>query len=400
MARKEGKQGMSSTIVARRLLGPEATVERPRITVDGGLIVAIESLSPQQFERAAAEFRFPDATLLPSFVDVHVHGAAGHDVMEGTAAAFDAVSGHLTRHGVGAYVPTTVTASVEETLRALAGMAREIGRRTAKEFAVATPLGIHLEGPFLSPAKRGVHTAALLQPASIELFERFWQAAEGRILLLTMAPELPGALELIEHATALGVRCSLGHSNATLAEARAAFKAGAVSATHTFNAMRGLDHREPGLLGFVLDNEDLYAEIIADGFHVDPLVVNLFAKSKRADRVLLVTDAMSATGMPDGRYKLGGMDVEVVEGRCTADGAIAGSVLTMDRSLRNYRQFTGADLPTAVQAASANPARLLGQDGAWGSLAVGQPANIVALSPAGEVIENFLHGLPSQGNFA
>ena len=386
---------MMSTIVARRLLSPEGMLEYPRLTVEGGVILAIESLSPEEFERAPTSHRFPDATLAPSFLDIHVHGAAGHDVMEGTPAAFEAVGRHLAGHGVGAYLPTTVTAPLDETLRALSGTAREIARRAASIKSGATPLGIHLEGPFLSHAKRGVHTAALLQPASIEHFDRFWQAAEGRILLMTVASELPGALELIAYATKLGVRCSLGHSNATLAEARAGYRAGAVSATHTFNAMRGLDQREPGLTGFVLDEEELYAEIIADGFHVDPSVVRLFSKAKRIDRVLLVTDGMSATGMPDGQYKLGEMEVDVVNGRCTSNGAIAGSVLTLDRGIRNYTQFTGAGLPQAMQAASANPARLVARDSQWGSLAANRPANIAVVSAAGEVVESFLRGVPT-----
>lgn len=385
---------MSSTITARRLLGTEV-MDYPLLTVEDGIIVAVESLSREAFERQPVTYRFPEATLVPSFLDVHVHGSAGHDVMEGTPETFEGISRYLAQRGVGAYLPTTVTASLDETLRALAGMAREIGRRQGGTLSGATPLGIHLEGPFLSHAKRGAHTAALLQPASIELFDRFWQAAEGRVLLLTLAPELPGALDLIAHASKLGVRCSLGHSNATWAEAQAGHAAGAVSATHTFNAMRALDHREPGVAGFVLDEDALYAEIIADGIHVDPAVVRLFAKAKSEDRVLLVTDGMSATGMPDGRYKLGDMDVDVVEGRCTTDGAIAGSVLTLDRAIRNYMQFTGASLSAAVRAASGNPARLLNLDGQWGSLAISRAASITVLSPRGEVVESFLRGLPT-----
>ncbi len=388
---------MSSTITASRLLSSGHALRHPLLTIEDGAIREIRGLSDEEFERMPVAHRYPDATLVPSYLDVHIHGSAGHDVMEATPEAMQAIGVHLARHGVGAYLPTTVTASRDETLRALGGLAREIARSEQGSLVGAIPLGIHLEGPFLSHAKRGVHTAALLQPASIELFDRLWQAAEGRILLMTIAPELPGALELIAHASALGVRCSLGHSNATLPEAQAGQAAGAVSATHTFNAMRALDHREPGLTAFVLDEDSLFAEIIADGIHVDPMLLRLFRKAKGAERILLVTDGISATGMPDGRYKLGEMMVDVADGRCTSHGAIAGSVLTLDRAVRNFIEFTGASLETAVDAASRNPAKLIGQDARWGSLTTGRPANIAVLSSAGEVVESFLNGRPTMG---
>lgn len=386
---------MATTIKARRLLGPQGPVEYPLVTLEAGTIANIEPLAPSDWQRQPATHVFAEATLAPAYLDVHIHGCAGHDVMEATPAALDAIGGFLVRRGVGAYLPTTVTSTRDETLRALTGLAAEIARRTAAPTTGAVPLGIHLEGPFLSHTKRGVHNAALLEAPSIPLFDRLWQAAEGRILLMTVAPELPGALELIAHATALGVRCSLGHSNATAAEAHAGRAAGACSATHTFNAMRAIDHREPGLAAYVLDDASLFAEIICDGIHVDPLMVRLFLKAKGEDRAILVTDSISATGMPDGTYRLGEIEVEVHDGRCTANGVLSGSVLTLDRGVRNLMEFTGTALQTAVAAASRNPAQLIGQDAAWGALAVGRPANLTVLSPAAEVIETFLAGRPA-----
>jgi N-acetylglucosamine-6-phosphate deacetylase len=227
------------------------------------------------------------------------------------------------------------------------------------------------------------------------LFDRFWQAAEGKICLMTIAPELPGAMELIAHASALGVRCSMGHSDAKVCESEAGYLAGACSATHTFNAMRAIDHREPGLAAYVLDKRSLFAEIICDGIHVDPLMVRLFLKSKEEDRIILVTDGMSATGMPDGTYMLGDMVVEVRDGRCTSDGTLAGSVLTLDRGVQNLMKFTGATLKTAVAAASCNPSQLMGIEDEWGSLGTGRAANITVLSPSAEVIQTFLAGRPA-----
>ncbi|WP_179639492.1 N-acetylglucosamine-6-phosphate deacetylase [Tunturiibacter empetritectus] len=383
---------MVSTIAARRLISSGLVIEYPLVTVEDGRISQIASLNAADHERVQATHSFREATLVPTYVDIHIHGCAGQDVMEADSKALNAIGSYLSSRGVGAYFPTTVTSPTDETLRSLTGLATEIRRWAESAGHGATPLGIHLEGPFLSHLKRGVHTDALLEAPSISLFDRFWQAAEGQIRLMTIAPELPGAIELIAHATALGVRCSMGHSDAKVCEAEAGFIAGARSATHTFNAMRAIDHREPGLAAYVLDKHSLFAEIICDGIHVDPLMVRLFFKAKERDRIILVTDGMSATGMPDGTYMLGDMNVEVRDGRCTSDGVLAGSVLTLDRGVQNLMNFTGANLGTAVAAASRNPSRLMGIDDSWGSLEEGRTANIAVLSSSAEVIQTFLSG--------
>jgi N-acetylglucosamine-6-phosphate deacetylase len=383
---------MIGTIAARRLISASKVVEYPLVSVEDGRVSRIESLSAEEHKRVQARHHFPEATLVPSYVDIHIHGCAGHDVMEATPEALNTIGAYLASRGVGAYFPTTVTSPRDETMRSLAGLANEIGRGTS--YRGASPLGIHLEGPFLSHLKRGVHTDTLLEAPSIALFDRFWQAAEGKIHLMTIAPELPGSAELIAHATALGVRCSMGHSDARVCEAEAGFVAGARSATHTFNAMRAIDHREPGLAAYVLDKRSLFAEIICDGIHVDPMMVRLFVKAKDEDRIILVTDGMSATGMPDGIYMLGDMEVEVRDGRCTSNGTLAGSVLTLDHGVQNFMEFTGASLKTAVAAASHNPSQLMGIDDSWGTLEAGRAANITVLSPSAEVIETFLAGQP------
>jgi N-acetylglucosamine-6-phosphate deacetylase len=383
---------MISTIAARRLMSTGGVMEYPLVTIEDSRVSRIESLTASDHERVGATHRFPEATLVPAYIDIHIHGCAGHDVMEATPEALGAIGAYLASRGVGAYFPTTVTSSRDETMRSLAGLAVEIERGPEGRHHRATPLGIHLEGPFLSHSKRGVHTDALLEAPSIALFDRFWNAAEGKICLMTIAPELPGAAELIAHATALGVRCSMGHSDARVCEAEEGFVAGARSATHTFNAMRAMDHREPGLAAYVLDKRALFAEIICDGVHVDPLMVRLYSKAKDEDRIILVTDGMSATGMPDGTYMLGDLEVEVRDGRCTSNGTLAGSVLTLDRGVQNLMEFTGASLSTAVAAASHNPSQLMGIDDKWGSLDVDRMANITVLSSTAEVIQTFLAG--------
>jgi N-acetylglucosamine-6-phosphate deacetylase len=335
-------------------------------------------------------------TLTCGFFDVHTHGAMGHDVMSATAPQLAEMQLFLARHGVANYLPTTVTAPVDTTLRALNSLAKFIEAEPQPMQAQAR--GIHLEGPFLSHEKRGVHPVASLQRPSIELFQRFQEAARGHIRLLTIAPELDRSAELIAYATSTGVRCSLGHTNASAAEARLGISAGATSATHTFNAMRPLDHREPGVLGVVLDEGRLYAELICDGVHVAPELVRLWLKAKGRDRAILVTDAMSAAGMPDGRYFLGEFEVSVAEGRAllAADlergvHTLAGSVLTMDHAVANLQRFTGASLAEATRLASENPAAMLGLSQVT-RLAPGSAANLNRFDGSGHLVATYIRG--------
>jgi N-acetylglucosamine-6-phosphate deacetylase len=336
---------------------------------------------------------FPGATLAPAFLDVHIHGAAGHDVMEATPETLAVVSRFLAGRGTGSFLATTVTAPLDPTLRALEGLARRIKEAQSPDWQGAQPLGIHLEGPFLSHAKRGVHPPEHLLAPDISIFDRFFDAADGHIRLMTLAPELPGATELAAHATAKGVRVSVGHSDATAAETQRAIAAGAVSATHTFNAMRALDHREPGILGTVLTTDSLYAELICDGIHVHPSLVPLWWRAKGSRRGILITDGMSAAGMPDGEYMLGEFAVQVANGRATANGVLAGSVLTLDRALKNFLSYTGATVESALPLVTQNPAAMTGFTENAGTIRVGAPANFVALDGTGALLASVMRGI-------
>lgn len=338
---------------------------------------------------------FPGALLAPAFFDVHIHGAAGHDLMEATPEALCAIGSFLAGHGTGSYLATTVTAPLDATLRAVSGLARIIQNPDLigdKKKPAAKPIGIHLEGPFLSHAKRGAQPAEHLLAPDIAVFDRLYEAAEETMRLMTLAPELPGAIELAAHATARGVRVSLGHSDATAAETRAAIAAGAVSATHTFNAMRPLDHQEPGILGTVLTADSLYAELICDGIHNKPDMVKLWWRAKGQDRAILVSDAMSATGKPDGEYQLGGFTVQVVNGVARTGSVLAGSLLTLDRALSNFVQFTSATAEQGLHLLTANPAAMTGLTEKAGSLRVGEAANLVAVDDSGKLVASFVEG--------
>jgi N-acetylglucosamine-6-phosphate deacetylase len=330
--------------------------------------------------------------LAPAYIDIHIHGSAGHDVMQASADGLSRMERFLAQHGVAAYLPTTVTAPEDKLLHALEWLAKAIdGRGPSGNGKRARPLGIHLEGPFLSHARRGVHPPENLAAPTLARFERYWQASHGHIKLMTIAPEVEGALEVIAEASRRGVCCSLGHSDSDLPTARAAIAAGAHHATHTFNAMRPLDHRTPGLLGAVLTDGRMSADIIADGIHLDPSIVQLFLRAKGPEAAVLITDAISATGMPDGCYRLGSFEVEVRRNKCTADGKLAGSVLQLEAAVRNAMRWAGWKLPESVALASANPAKVIGET-RRGILAVGADADIIVLSARGEVQKTIIGG--------
>jgi N-acetylglucosamine-6-phosphate deacetylase len=381
---------MKTVVIAERLWDGTSLHHHPIVLIEDGKIDSVTSRESAQLPAGARVLDFPGATLGPSYFDVHIHGAAGHDVMEATPQALDTIGTFLASSGTSAYLATTVTASLDTTLRALDGLANEIAK--LPQPGRARPLGIHLEGPFLSHAKRGVQPQEHLLTPNISTFDRLVDAAHGHVRLMTLAPELPGAVELTAHATSRGVRVSLGHSNATAAETRAAIAAGAVSATHTFNAMRPLDHREPGILGIVLTNDDLYSELICDGIHTEPEIVRLWWRTKGPERAILVTDAMAAAGMPDGEYELGGFPVQVKDGRATARGVLAGSVLTLDRALANFVKFTGASVEQALRLLSSNPAAMTGLAHRAGSLAPGKSANMVAIDANGKLVGSIVGG--------
>jgi N-acetylglucosamine-6-phosphate deacetylase len=381
---------MRQVFTAERLWDGSRLISHPVVEMEEGRIRSIQSNAAAEIPAGARLLDFPGATLAPAFFDVHIHGAAGHDIMEATPDALHAVSRFLASRGTGSFLATTVTAPLDTTLRAVAGLAKLIANAPAA--GCARPLGIHLEGPFLSHEKRGVQPAEHLLAPDISTFDRLYEAAEGHVRLMTLAPELPGATELAAHATARGVRVSVGHSNATAAQTRAAIAAGAASATHTFNAMRALDHREPGIVGTVLTTDALYSEIICDGIHTAPEMVQLWWRAKGQHRAILVTDAMSAAGMPDGEYQLGGFTVHVANGRAMARGVLAGSVLTLDRALANFIAFTGATVDQGLPLLTANPAAMTGLSDRAGSIAPGLPANLVAVDQAGRLLASIIGG--------
>lgn len=327
----------------------------------------------------------------PGFIDLHVHGGGGADVMDGTPAALDVVCRTHASYGTTSLVATTVTAPLET----LAAVGRVVRGRMGKFTGGARIVGLHLEGPYIHPSKAGAQAAQhARRPRRQELAGLYGELGDAW-RVVTLAPELAGARDAVDWLTARGVVVALGHSTASFAEAEDVFAAGARHVTHTFNAMGPLHHREPGLVGAALAAEHVTVDVIADGLHVHPAVLKLLYRCKGPEHILLITDCIGALGRPEGEYALGDMPVVVKgrEARLRDDpGTLAGSLLTMDEAVRTMVHRVGVPLPEAVRMASLNAAALLGIDDHTGSLAAGKDADIVVLDRDLNVMQTLVRG--------
>lgn len=377
---------------AARALTPTAEIPEAGILIRDGVIEEIGPRSEMRLPEGAQEVSAVDKIAVPGFIDVHIHGAGGKDVMEGTPEALATVSKAIARHGTTSFVATTVTASNDDTLRAVEGIAGYISNQYETDAVRAEVLGIHFEGPFISPARRGVHPAEYLQLPSAAVLEKLLHAAAGNAQILTIAPELLGAMPCIEAARNAGMVVAMGHTDATYEQARAAVAHGVHHAVHVYNAMRPFSHRDSGVIGAVLTSPEVSAELIADGVHVEETAMKVLIQAKGADRMVLITDGISATGMPDGKYILGKMEVIVTGGICrNAEGKLAGSTLTLDRALRNVVAL-GVPLADAVRMLTVNPAKLLGIEFKKGSLRTGADADILLFDEGLQLTNAWVRG--------
>ncbi len=341
------------------------------LVVENGRIAAVRGRTD-----AAGVLDLGRRPVLPGYIDLHVHGGGGAQCNTDDPDEVLSMARFHATHGTTALLATTVAASIEELEAGLAAIAACTSRSGG-----AAVLGAHLEGPFISRRRPGAMDPAVFIEPDQRSLQRLLQAGDGTVRMMTIAPELPGALDMIRALVAAGVTVSLGHSDATYDETRAAVAAGARCATHTFNAMPPLHHRAPGLLGAVLDLDELTCELICDAIHVHPAALRLAFRAKGLSRATLVTDAMQAAGMPNGEYRLGGATVIVSAGRAeiAGGGSIAGSTLTMDAAVANAVRFLGISLEEAVVLACGNPARLLGLERRKGAIAPGFDADLTIL---------------------
>lgn len=387
-------------IIAGTIYTPAEEIQNGVILIEGHRIAKVGPREQVKIPQGAAVIDYQDRTIVPGFIDIHIHGAVGYDLMEASPEAVAAVGKYLARHGTTSYAATTVAASLDRTLNAAKGLS-EIIRASNSSHVVsdnitgAQPLCIHLEGPFLNIKRRGAHPASQIQKPSTELLAKYLDAADGTVRLLTLAPELEGALTVLEFARSRGLKVGIGHSNATYEEAKSAIEAGATHAVHFFNAMRPFMHRDSGIIGAVLTDDRVSAELICDGIHVEPTAIRLLVRSKGAERLILVSDSLSGAGMPDGNYRLGNFTVHVAGGVCrTVEGNLAGSTIMLDAALRNLSSYTGLSYKQCLPCVTSNPAGILGLEDQKGVIAPRADADLAVLDQQFYVTQTYVRGRP------
>jgi N-acetylglucosamine-6-phosphate deacetylase len=351
------------------------------IYIENGKIQDIGPLTvlPSHYKELVTYDISEKETLVPGFIDVHIHGVAGADTMDATTDALAAMAQALPGEGTTSYLATTITQKHENIEKALINAA-DFGENH-NEKGQAEVLGVHLEGPFINKKRKGAQPEEYILNPDIELFKHWQELAKGDIKLVTVAPELENGTEFIQYLNNTGVIASIGHTDAVYDEVKTAVEAGAKQVTHLFNGMRGLHHREPGVAGSALIFKELMVELIADGVHVRPEVIKFVLAAKGADGMILITDAMRAKCLKNGIYDLGGQDVHVADGKALlADGTLAGSILKMNDSFKNTMEFADVSLLEAVKMTSMNPAKQLNVFDRKGSITVGKDADLTILS--------------------
>ena len=379
---------MRTILYGGTLITPYETLPDHDLVIEDGLIASVQP--SEQDQDASGEVKHIDATglwVIPGLIDAHVHGSSGSDTMDATPAAIQTMADFFVRHGVTSYLPTTITAP---SLAINAAIHNVISM--AQPQAGAQHLGVHLEGPYIGSQFRGAQPQEWLRSPDPQEYEKWFET--GAIRLVALAPELPGAIEMIERGTRQGIRFSVGHSSASYEQVEQAADHGLSQATHTFNGMTGLHHREPGAAGAVLTDERIFAEIIADGIHLHPAIVKLVVRAKGTGRTLLVTDALRAAGLKDGEYDLGGQIVQVRDGIArTSRGSLAGSTLSLDAALRNVMRFVGLSINDALKMATTTPAEALGLSSRKGIIQPGADADLALLDPDLNVQATIINGV-------
>lgn len=365
-------------IVHGRIITPLEEIENGVILIEDRKIQEIGRAERVAVPEGAQVFDAGGKIVCPGFIDIHLHGAKGHDFAQATPDAIQEIIDFHLAHGTTSFLPTLISLPDEKIFAAL----EQLPRAWLETGYSSSFLGIHLEGPFLSTAYRGVHNAQYLCVPSVKKVESFLIHAAKTVRMITLAPELPYSLEVIQWLSRQKVVVSIGHSGATYRQVDLAAQEGLVHVTHTFNAMAGLHHREPGVVGAALDIGHLSTDIIADGLHVHPAVLRLLWRQKGEEKVILITDASPVAGLPSGTYPLWNREVRLDGDKVTTtdSGQLAGSAITMDKAIRNFQAATGCTHTQAIRLATYNPAVLLGIESRKGLLARGSDADLVIMS--------------------
>ncbi len=362
-----------ATAVRGTIVTPHEIIREGQVVIEGRKIVDVGPWSGD-FTGQVLDFR--DCLVAPGFIDLHVHGGGGSDVMDASPQGLDCLSDFLAAGGVTSFLATTYSAPQDEILAAALAVKKAV--REGTEGAVA--LGLHLEGPYINPERRGAQNVAHVRSPSVKELDKVHRAARGALRMVTMAPELDGALEAASWLRSKGVVSSAGHTDATYDEMMAGVEAGFSYVAHLFNGMRPFHHREPGVVGAALDDSRVSVELIADGLHLHPAALRLVVGRKGAGKTTLVSDSVAPAGLGDGEYELGGERVRVEKGRCfLGSGTLAGSTIRLSDAVRNMVELAGSPIAEAVEMASTTPARILGLMERKGRLTPGMDADLTVL---------------------
>ncbi|MGC5326827.1 N-acetylglucosamine-6-phosphate deacetylase [Brevibacillus sp. SYSU BS000544] len=382
---------MTRKVYKGRVVLPDQIIENGVLVVTGATITFVGEEASFDVRDEDEVVDYSSSYICPGFIDIHVHGNAGHDVMDGTEEAIDEISHSLARFGVTGFLPTTMTAPMDEIRKVI----ENIHQMKAKQTGGAQVLGVHLEGPWISEVYKGAQNGAYISNPTSDEVDQVLTWIDDLPCVVTIAPEISGAVEAIKSLTSRGIICSIGHTNATHEEVSRAVENGASHFTHAFNAMRGLHHREPGVVGALMGMKQMTCDVIADLVHTHASILDILYQLKGREKLLLISDGMRAVGLPDGEYSLGGQTVIVRQ--CIArlaDSTLAGSTLSLQKAVHNMVDEIGVPLIDAVYMAATAPATKLGISHSKGSLAVGKDADIAVLSADFRVVETIVKGIP------
>ena len=378
----------SRMLLRGNIVGPEGiSLAKSYLELTGASISYIGCAQPA-CPGETVLYDFENFFICPGFIDLHVHGAGGADVMDGSRAGLDLIANQLAAGGTTSFLATTMSADPDHLIRVVRSAVNYAGGRGNGSRLI----GVHLEGPFLNPVFRGAHSTKFLRSPNVPELQRYIEAGQGIVKMVTMAPELSGSADVLDFAKSQGLVISIGHSSAAYDQVPELINRGVTHATHVFNAMAGFHHRDPGTVGAVLDDDQLTVDVIADGCHVHPAGIRLLVKAKGINRVCVITDCTRAGGMGDGTFELGGQSVTVRDRRAVLnDGTIAGSTISMAEAVQTLVIEAGFSLPEAVQMVSTNPARVLQMDH-LGVLGPGKSADITVLDANFRVIMTIVSG--------
>ena len=391
MFTESGDPTAQKTVIRGDVILPDRVLSKGVVEITGEKITDIYAQSDRTWDGQSYFLDYSDHYISPGFIDLHIHGALGRDFMDADMESFNIIGGHLARAGVSGYLATTLSSPFPAILKVIDSV-----KRSPIFPLVSKPLGVHIEGPFLNVKQCGAQNANFIRGIAEEDIRSLTEATQGLKIVMTIAPEVENNMRFIHKLRENGIIVAIGHSEATYEQTLEGIRAGISHATHFFNAIPEFHHRDPGIVGAVLESEDVTVELICDGIHVHPASVRLVLGMKRPENICLITDSILAAGLGDGDYILGDVDITVKgeETRLRDGSSLAGSVLTLNKAVKNVLEWTDLSINQVVQMASLNPARVLGLDKDMGSIEKGKYANLTVYDKDFQIKQTYVYGKP------